>query len=239
MKPIVSLFFFIFALNLQAKSPVETIVPIEDVFTPIGFDSNDNSEVVISGWLPNLCYKSPKAKLKFIKNKINIEVKALKSKSSICIQTTPEMIVPFIETVDLGVLDPGQYQITVNGSSPYTKNSSILINESSSHAIDDFIYANVHYIEQKIDSQLISLKGFNPSDCFVLDEVKFVSNGINTYSVLPLMKKVRDFCPMKLVPFSYDIKVPDELNGPSILLHVRSMDGNSVNTLFLKSNLKN
>jgi hypothetical protein len=46
------------------------------------------------------------------------------------------------------------------------------------------------------------------------------------------MKKIRDFCPMKMTPFSYDIEVPKSLANPKILLHVRSMDGNSINSIF-------
>lgn len=234
MKLTITLFLSLLVAGAQAGTPVETIVPIDEVFSPVGFDSNDNSEVVVSGWLPNLCHKAPKTAFTVKGNKIDIKVTALKydSTNPFC----PEMIVPFVKSVDVGVLDKGKYEITVNGNSPYAKKSSIKIDESSSNAVDDFIYANVHYIEQEIGSSVISIKGYNPSDCLELDEVKFVSNGVNAYSVLPIMKKVREFCPMKLVPFSHDVEVPNTLSHHKVLLHVRSMEGNSVNSLFIKSN---
>ena len=34
------------------------LVPVDNVYSPKGFDANDNSEVIVSGFLPNLCYKN-------------------------------------------------------------------------------------------------------------------------------------------------------------------------------------
>ena len=47
------------------------------------------------------------------------------------------------------------------------------------------------------------------------------------------MKRVDDFCPMKLVPFAYKAEVPNELMTDKLLLHVRVMDGLSVNSIFI------
>ena len=234
MKTLITLITSLIMGMAHAGTPVDTFVPIDEVYAPVGFDSNDNSEIVVSGWLPNLCHKAPKTEYTVTGRKINITVTALKydATNPFC----PEMIVPFVKSVSVGVLDKGKYEITVNSQTPYQKKSSIKIDESSSNAVDDFIYANVHYIKQEMGSNTINIEGYNPSDCYELDEVKFVSNGVNTYSVLPIMRKIRDFCPMKLVPFSHEAQVPDTLSGNKILLHVRSMDGNSVNSLFIKSN---
>lgn len=218
----------IFAVH--ASTPEEILVPIDDIYVPTGFDSNDNSEVIISGYLPNLCHKAPAAKTEIVGNTINIKLTALKYHSSnpMC----PEVVVPFLETVKMGLLDKGDYKILVNGKSPFQKTSKISIAESTSSAIDEYVYAGVEYVEKEEGSKTVALKGYNPSDCLVLDEVKFISNKSNTYSVLPIMKQVRDFCPMKMQAFSYDVEVPSTLNKEKVLLHVRGMDGNSVNTLF-------
>lgn len=234
MKLSITIFITMLISIAQASTPIETLIPVDEVFSPVGFDSNDTSEVIISGWLPNLCHKSPQTSVTVTGNDIDITVSALRYDESdiFC----PEMIVPFVKSVHVGILDKGQYNITVNGKTLYAKKSEINIEESSSNAIDDYIYANVSYVEQKLGTQMVALKGFNPSDCLVLDKVEFISNGINAYSVLPKMKKIRDFCPMKLVPFTHIIEVPETLKHQKVLLHVRSMDGNSVNSLFIKSN---
>ena len=46
------------------------------------------------------------------------------------------------------------------------------------------------------------------------------------------MKQINDFCPMKMTPFAYDIEVPKTLNKARVLLHVRGMDGKSINSIF-------
>ena len=224
-----ALIIALFSLASYAGTPVETLVPIDGVFSPKGFDSNDNSEIVVSGYLPNLCHKTPMTKSEVKDGKINITVTALKydPTNPFC----PEMIVPFVKSVNVGILDKGNYEILVNGKTPYEMKSKIKIVESTSNALDDHIYANVHYVDKSYGTKHVKLNGYNPSDCLVLKEVKFVSNDVNTYSVLPIMEKVRDFCPMKMTPFSYDVEVPTTIKANKILLHVRAMDGTSVNSL--------
>ena len=213
-----------------AAIPVQKLVPVANVFGPEGFDSNDNVEVVVEGFLPNLCYRSPMSEVKVEGNKIQIMVSAYSSEevNPFC----PEMVVPFLEKVDVGVMDKGNYDILVNGKSIYERSGDIKVNESISDAIDEVVYANVEYVEQVRGSRNIRLKGHNPSDCFVIDKVDFVDNNKDVYSVLPKMKQISDFCPMKLVPFEYEVEVPQNLNKEKVLLHVRVMDGQSVNSLY-------
>ena len=95
-----------------------------------------------------------------------------------------------------------------------------------------YVYANVDYIETTQGSRIALLKGYNPSDCFEFDRVQFISNERDTYSVLPIMKQVREFCPMKMVPFEILVVVPRTLSVEKLLLHVRVMNGKSVNAIF-------
>ena len=46
------------------------------------------------------------------------------------------------------------------------------------------------------------------------------------------MKQVRTHCPKKMIPFTYEFEVPQNLEADKVLLHVRVMDGRSVNTFF-------
>lgn len=214
----------------MAGTPVSKVVPVDHAFIPAGFDSNDNVEVVITGYLPNLCHKSPSAKVEIKGNKVDIKMTSLYYQASnpFC----PEMVVPFTKSVQLGVMDKGNYEITVNGKSPWEKKEKIAILESSSNAVDEFNYAYVQYIDKEVGNNEVALKGYNPSDCFVLDEISHINNKKDSFSVLPKMKQVREFCPMKMIPFSYDWEVPAELPSKKVLIHVRTMDGNSVNTIF-------
>jgi len=209
----------------------EANVPVDHVYSPAGFDSNDNSEVVISGFLPNLCYKAPQHMVNVKDGKINISVKAIKNQRGLGF--CADVIVPYIEYVNLGVLDKGKYDISVNENSQWEKRSKMQIAEASSSSIDEVVYANVEEVVKSDDgSRKVILKGHNPSDCFELKEIEVKDNGVDVYSVLPKMKQVRAFCPKKMIPFSYEFEVPQNLDADKVLLHVRVMDGRSVNAFF-------
>lgn len=225
------MYFFLFLLPIisSASTPVARPVVVDGVFIPMGFDANDSAELVVTGFLPNLCHKFPEASVKIDKKNIAIKLTAL-----VYDQTDPfcaPIVVPFMERVSLGLLDRGEYKVSVNSKTPFEKKSSLKVFESTSQAVDDFIYANVEYVEKTLGSREITLVGNHPSDCFELESIDFISNKVNTYSVLPRLRRVSDFCPMKLVPFAYKATVPNDLKNDKILLHVRVMDGKSVNTI--------
>lgn len=223
---------FLLSGSLYA-SIVPTPLPanyLTHVYSPKGFDSNDNVEVVVEGLLPSLCYSAQKTHVVVKKGRVDIKVHAdyRHRKGTGCAQ----MQIPFIETVSLGIMDKGSYEIFVNGKSL----SEVKINENNSDAIDDAVYANVDDIDKHESAGYVILKGYNPSDCFVLDEVVVISNKRDTYSLAPKMKQKSDFCPMKMVPFEINVEIPTELKRDKILLHVRSMDGKSVNSLYRYEN---
>lgn len=215
-----------------AAGPIsyEANVPVDHIYSPAGFDSNDNSEVVVTGYLPNLCYKAPKSTVQVKDGKIEVSVKAMKKQAmGFC----ADVIVPYIEFINIGVLDKGKYQIAVNENSNWEKKSNIQIAEASSSSIDEAVYANVDEVVRAEDgSRRVFLKGYNPSDCFELKEVVVKDNGVDTYSILPKMKQVKAFCPKKMIPFVYEVEVPQNLEADKVLLHVRVMDGRSVNAFF-------
>ena len=209
----------------------EANIPVDHVFTPSGFDSNDNTEIVVTGFLPNLCYKVPKSTVSVKAGKISVSVKAIVNQAGMGF--CADVIVPFIEYVNIGTLDKGQYQIVVNEKSNWEKKSNITITEATSRNIDEAVYANVSEIATPDEgSRKVILKGYNPSDCFQLKEIVILDNGVDTYSVLPIMKQVKTFCPKKMMPFAYEFQVPEKLDAAKILLHVRVMDGRSVNAFY-------
>lgn len=218
------------SVGAMAQASVEAPVPVNHVFSPAGFDSDDHAEIIVTGYLPNLCYKVPQTKVAVHGKKVSVGVQALKDNriGTYC----PEMIVPFMQVVDVGVLDKGKYDVVVNESSEHQKLSRLVVNEAISDATEPEVYANVVNIERSGMGNKIVLKGYNPSDCFELRRVDIKDNGEDTYTIMPLMKQVREFCPKKEVPFEYEVLVPKKLKADRILLHVKVMDGKSVNALF-------
>tara|TARA_R110002049_G_scaffold23516_4_gene83111 strand:+ start:883 stop:1620 length:738 start_codon:yes stop_codon:yes gene_type:complete len=213
-----------------ASTPVEVEVPITKIYSPKGFDSNDMAEVVLSGFLPNLCHKSPSIKAEVVGKVIYVTATALnyEQDNPFC----PEMIVPFLTSVEVGVLDRGQYDVKVNINTPYNKEGELFISESMSPSVDEHTYAYVDHVVRIPGTRKVRLNGYNPSDCFKLDRVDYSDNGKDVYSVLPKMKQVNAFCPLKMTPFSIVTEVPKTLTQKEVLLHVRVMNGKSVNVLF-------
>jgi hypothetical protein len=223
----------IFSGAALAAVPAEVMLPVDDVYSPKGFDSNDNAQIVISGYLPNLCHRTPKAIVSVKDNKVDIKMVSLKYDLSNphCL----EMIVPFVEAVDLGVLDKGAYDIVVNGKSIFESRANLYVQEAQSDAVDEHVYAAVEYIDRQLGSKRVVLKGYNPSDCFVLDDIEILDNEKNVYSILPKMKQISSHCPMKMMPFEYEVQVPSRLKAQKVLLHVRSIEGRSVNSIMNNS----
>jgi hypothetical protein len=230
---IIAASFFMTALA-QAQNPdprpVVELLPVTDVFPPLGFDTNDDTQVVVGGYLPDMCFKSPQIKATVAGKEIRLTVTGYREadENEFCLP----VLVPYIEPVSLGILDKGTYKVRVNIGTVDEQNSTITIVESTSSAIDDYTYANVNYVEEMAGTRRIYLHGSNPSPCFDLDRVEFVSNGQNTYSVLPILKRVSEVCPQQMTPFNYEADVPADMSNRYLMLHVRKMNGKSVNHLW-------
>ncbi len=231
LKNTLALLALVPTISIAGAVMQSSAVPVNHVFSPAGFDSNDNVELFVTGYLPNLCFKSPQSKVEIKGNKIAVSVTANKNQAGLgfCL----DVVVPFFENIKVGLLDKGKYDIAVNEYSSLAKKSSIAIAEASSNSIDDVVYADVDDVVRVDDgSRKILLKGYNPSDCFELKEIVVLDNGVDTYSILPKMKQVKAFCPKKMIPFTYEMDVPEKLDADKVLLHVRVMDGRAINTIF-------
>lgn len=220
----------LWSFSAVADGISEVRLDADNVFVPLGFDSNDESEAIVTGWLPSPCYKRPSGKAEVDGRDIYVEFKATKFdvENSVCIL----MAVPYTVPVSLGQLKAGDYRIHVNQSELRPKYANISVEEANSDSIDNFVYAGVENVMPVDGTREVILTGTNPSDCLELEDVKMVSNRKDVYAVLPIMKKVKRRCEKKQVRFNYRVQVPHDLDAEKVLLHVRSMDGRSVNKVF-------
>jgi hypothetical protein len=216
-----------------STSPIAVALPVNHVYAPFGFDSNDNIEVVVKGYLPNLCYRAPNTHVQVADQTIQIQVTALYpslSEHVLCAQ----VMLPFLEVAQVGVLDQGDYNVVINPSESHPALAAIQISEATSSAIDNNVYANVTSVEKVPGTRTVLLKGSNPVNCYGLAQIKYVTNGKDTYSVLPILKQVSPNCENVTTPFTYSWDVPSDLSAieDEPLLHVRVMNGKSINVLF-------
>lgn len=198
--------------------------PVKHLYVPDGFDSNDSVEVVVSGNFPNPCYSRNDVSVTVKEDKIDVQITALSRDEKL---NCPDMVVPFKEVVSIGNLQGGEYTIDVNQK----LKEKLVVEESNSSAVDDHLYADIDNIEKKADGKFV-LNGWRYSNCIELDHVEVKSNHKDTLSVMPIMKQLTDFCPMKMMPVSYEVNLDfRDVKIDEALIHVRTIDGKSFNKI--------
>ena len=168
---------FLTVAQVQADTPISVIVQPEQIFVMNGFDDNDNVELIVSGYLPTLCHQAPTLKQRVEGHDVLLTLTALYFDQSnpFCTQIP----IPFLEVINLGMLEAGEYKVTVNRDTPYESSEFLHIAPAPTHEQNSFTYAQVEYIEKEIGTRNIILAGTNPSNCFELDRTVFMSNEKN------------------------------------------------------------
>lgn len=220
----------VFSFSSFANTPTEVLIGVSDIYTPAGFDNDDNAEVILTGLLPNSCHSTPKINTIIKDKNVYVRLTALSYEDSnpFC----PPATTPFVQKINLGLLTQGEYEVFINPDTEFEMRSDMTIVDVNQSVFDGKTYANVQKVEAVDDEvNTVILKGHNPSYCYKLDRVEFISDNENTYSILPIMEKVASNCPLKRVEFEYEVEVPARIPSEEVLLHVRSMDGSSVNKI--------
>ena len=215
----------LFLSQLAFAQPQIIPAPVKHLYVPQGFDSNDAVEVVVTGNFPNPCLSRNDVSVTVNDDKIDVLVTALMPDEKL---NCPDMLVPFKEVVSIGNLQGGEYQITVNQK----LKDKLIVEESVSGAVDEHLYAAIDNVEKKANGKYV-LQGWRYSNCIELQKIEVRSNNKDTLSVLPIMKQVSDFCPMKMMPVSYEVSLDfRDVKVDEALIHVRTMDGKSFNKIF-------
>jgi hypothetical protein len=222
-----------------ADNPVLVQAPVDKVFVPTGFDDNDKVEVIVHGHFNSSCYKMGpvSAAVDETNKKVTLSAQAFYYAGATCIQ----MISPFIKSVELDRhLTSGNYTIAVAGR-PAAETSQLRVSKSTRPDADDFLYAAVNSasVESGIDgARELVLKGQHPyllDGCVKMEDVKSYVGADKTVVVQPVTKIVYgDECRGSVNNrFEYRTKFGGDFTQGEYLLHVRVLDGNSVNQ-FLK-----
>jgi len=230
--------------SLQAQKDLHDIEikaePPQQVYVPQGFDSNDNSQIVVEGAYNNSCYRwaSPALKIDQRNQRIYIKNKAYFYPKSVCLQ----MRISYVKEVDFGVLSPGQYTIYFvdnnNKPHPFTK---LQVEEALTSQPDDYLYLpvdRVEYLGQKKGIHYIQVEGQMASRCMKFKKAKVTHRRQNhVVEVLPIAEKLQEKpCPKRLHPYrqviplgKLDLPLDNSGHPEKLLIHVRSLNGLSVN----------
>ena len=207
-----------------------TLVPVSThyVFAPVGFDDNDETLVVLDGYLPNSCYRvaDPEIVSDLVGKKISVQARARYIGGVACLQA----LVPYTKTVKLGVLPKGDYTVLSNQG---MLGEPMAVTQANNAGPDDFLYAPVDSarVQTALDGTLSAvLEGRFTNTCMQWKEAKVFYTG-KTIQLLPVIQMGEENCQEVETPYRQVVAL-NRLDAGRYLLHVRSLNGESVNTVF-------
>ena len=225
--------------------PERIEVPVGNVFIPPkGFDDNDNIEFVVDGFLPNACYAIANTTYEIIPDKKLIVVHQFAShrKDGICADENSLPIhlremVPFDVNVSLGSLGTGDYSVQFSRGANNNDIRTFNVEKAKVAAVDNMPYAAVSSVSipDMVRGDLdikATLIGVTTSSCSELSPVVSVKLENDVFVVLPTLDfKPNVRCAFVMRPFERTISLGKTGEG-RYLLHIRSMNGKSVNRAF-------
>ncbi len=236
MKIFTSLMLAIGLAPLASAGPVPqtgSYVPVatEALFVPRGFDDNDDVVVSLSGNFPNTCYQLAHAELKTEATSSRILVQQM---AFVTPGPCSRILVPFTNSVHLGRLRAGNYVIQTKDNG---RAENLPVSRSTLPTQDDYLYApitsatvmpyagkSVAYLEGRITNSCMKMKGI---------KVTYTGRTIQLLPVMELVKEGDDRGPCRAVNLPLRLTKPlEKLNRGQYLLHVRSLNGNSINLVF-------
>jgi hypothetical protein len=205
-------------------------IKVTRTFAPKGLDSNDNSIVILDGYLPDGCYRltAPVVESNEIDKKITIQARANYFDVP-CI----EALVPFTQEVKLGMLTGGIYSIQdLEGNQMGTLN----VSKAQSKYPDDYLYAPVDSLlidqtEGNAGQHIVTLRGRFTNSCMYMErvETRYFPDSVE---LLPIMAIRKGNCLQVELPFSVDVTLDSsKLTKGRMLVHARSLNGNSVSAM--------
>lgn len=212
--------------------------PTEKLFIPLGFDDNDNIEVIVNGEFKNTCYKvgPSDVKVDLSQKTVRVSPQSYEYSNAICAQ----MMVPFVQAIKVGSLPAGSYKVIVENN-PAIAPQQLVVRQRFTESPDDFIYAPVESAEVEFGAtsaeQSLTIAGSYPLTfvgCALVREVQ-VKRTNDILVVLPIMElltndaecSARGWTPK----FTLQVPITDTLQPGHNLLHVRVTNGNSYNKL--------
>ena len=218
-------------VSAHASGPWPTTVKIAKAFVPVGFDDNDNVQIVVAGILPDTCYRLGPSKFEVDEGKsvVFVEQNAFVQKGP-CL----DVIIPYSFVYDLGVVKQGKYRIVDKTSS--NELGTLTITRATSEKMDDFLYmpltdARIHKTAG-IEKPSVTLEGKLTNRCTKFDRAivnYYPEKDPDVIVIQPIAKHdAGERCETEFRHYQITIPLREGLSHAK-LLHVRSMDGKAVN----------
>jgi hypothetical protein len=229
--------FASFAAAAGDPNPAEVPSPINKIFVPLGWDDNDNVEIVLHGEFVNACYRVANSKysVDHTKKQITITATSYKYSGDAC----AEIVLPFLQIVKVGILMQGQYTVTLlneGAKGQPSPSAFVKVERRKTEDPDDYLYAPVDSADIGIDgatgNQVIELRGRYPlmkKGCANLANILVNRSVKDIVVVQPIMEILDDDeCAGHETVYVKSLPLEDAFTGEG-LLHVRTLNGNSSN----------
>jgi len=228
-KKMLVVLFGIFSVMARAEGIIET----QTLFVPVGFDDNDEVVAVADGFLFNPCQKLTASVITrdVAARRVTVEVKA-RTESADC---NWDFRVPFTTVLALGILPAGEYTVQTEDGKLKEK---LVVEQAKTGDVDEKLYAPVDRAHVKLNKDgkfEAIIEGHFLDNCSTIGDLELVNSG-KTLELLPLMIRSKPGhhegqCEPREVPFEARKVLPDLTPG-RYLLHVRSLNGQSLNDVF-------
>jgi len=213
----------------MADTPPTTEVSLNYAFVPIGFDDNDKIEIMVAGIFPSTCHKVGPYDFRVDESSRSIFIE---QKAYVYPGQCLRMMVPFTSLINLKIIKDGNYSLRdaktgeLLGELPVTR--------ATVPEADEHLYAQVKdaYIHTTEDAKTeLHLKGVFASRCMKIQETK-VGYHKDVIVVQPILERTAPIeqCGNQMTRFHIKKELKKGLKGTQ-LLHVRVMDGKSINQL--------
>ncbi len=239
--------------HAQIPQPAIVAAPIENVYIPSGFDSNDNVQIVVEAQLLDTCHRrgpTPTATIDAEHHTITVNFPVYKYSGSFC----ATIVTNAHETLNLGTLPPGHYTVRVQRANenqhsedyPLVDAGRFYVGPAISADPDSALYAdvaNVHVrpirVVQVGNRRRTIYAAFITANqrktCINIGRLGLSgSPQSNVIELLPVMNIEGDInaptCRNTTNQMTYHIELPSFVVGRK-LIHVRSMNGQAHNLI--------
>jgi hypothetical protein len=227
-------FSLLFVAALAQAAPSDALVRFEKAYIPVGFDSNDNSQVVLVGTFPDTCHQVAESDFQIDESAKVITVwQHATVFSGNCLPVT----VPFQSVITLGILGAGDYTIRDGVAHQALGRLPVTVAKDSGPGTDDYPYAPLSDAYVETDpfsgrSELV-LQGTWTDRC-----TKFRRVDVHYYSEVIVVQPIVEHetedgrgCGQGIFRFQKRVALRP-MSARSYLLHVRSMAGNAINKIY-------
>ena len=222
-------------------------IPVLALLAPaVGYEEKNNIQVVLYGMLPNSCYSVGGTSIqRQADGSLHVRQFATVDSSGICVdqQKLPEhmmALIPFTTEVSVGHLSPGQYTFTYSLQNGQLGSRMLAVSKNLAPTIDTLPYAATSSVGTPdvvngVNDVVVTVSGLLTSTCTHLDDQVKIMKENDVFVVMPTVKvQTGVMCGMVMRPFEKKVNLGKTFPGIH-LIHVRSMNGKSVNKVVVVS----